>query len=523
MELVLSIDCGTQSLRTILFDKKGEIRASAKVSFVPYYSRKPGYAEQDPSVYYDALCKACAMLKRNYQDLFDRIAGVVVTTQRDTIIIVDENGNPLRPAILWIDQRTASFKLRDYFSITEISAYRLVGMDKISEQVMQKSKAYWIKEHEPELWKKTHKFLLLSGYLNYSLTGEMKDSIGNMIGHLPFSAKTFGYPTNLKNIAYRQFGVEERMLAKLIPVGEILGHITKKCSQDMGLSEGIKVIAGASDKGAETLATGCLDETTASLSFGTTATVQITTDKYIEPLKFIPPYPAAIKGKYNPEYEVFRGYWLISWFKKEFAHHEILEAEKRNISPEEVLNESLREIPCGSEGLMLQPYWTPGIKMKDARGSIIGFSDVHTRVHIYRAIIEGINYGLLEGIEKIEHCTKKKITKAFVSGGGSQSKEICQITADILGIPVCRIQTHEASGLGAAIIGYVGIGCYASIQEAVSNMVRYADRFEPDKINAALYKRLYNEGYKKIFAALNPVYSQINKILNGGTNDEQTI
>ncbi len=393
-------------------------------------------------------------------------------------------------------------------------------MDRISEQVMQKSKAYWIKQHEPEIWKKTYKFLLLSGYLNYILTGEMKDSIGNMIGHLPFNAKTFGYPTNLKNITYRQFGVEARMLPKLVPVGEILGNITPKCRQDTGLSEGIKVIAGASDKGAETLATGCLDETTASLSFGTTATVQITTDKYIEPLKFIPPYPAAIKGKYNPEYEVFRGYWLISWFKREFAHHEILEAEKRGISPEEVLNETLREIPCGSEGLVLQPYWTPGIKMKDARGSIIGFSDVHTRVHIYRAIIEGINYGLLEGIEKIEHCTKTKITKAFVSGGGSQSKEICQITADILGIPVCRIQTHEASGLGAAIIGYTGIGCYDSIEEAALNMVRYADRFEPNQQNAALYKRLYNEGYKKIFAALNPVYSQINKILNGGINDE---
>ncbi|MEG0692024.1 MAG: FGGY family carbohydrate kinase, partial [Oscillospiraceae bacterium] len=207
MELILSIDCGTQSVRTILFDPKGDMLASAKVSFTPYYSEKPGYAEQDVTVYYEAICKACAMLKRNYQDLFLQIAGVVVTSQRDTSVIIDKSGTPIRPAILWLDQRTASCKLKDHFSLAEISAYRLVGMDKISEQVMQKSKAYWIQEHEPQNWKKTYKLLLLSGYLNYSLTGQMKDSIGNMIGHLPFSAKTFSYPTNSKNISYRQFGV----------------------------------------------------------------------------------------------------------------------------------------------------------------------------------------------------------------------------------------------------------------------------------------------------------------------------
>lgn len=520
MELILSIDCGTQSLRTIIFDKKGKMLAFSKESFVPYFSHKSGYAEQEVSVYYNTLCKACLRLKRNYSELFNQIAGVVVTTQRDTSIVIDKNGKPLRPAILWLDQRMASCKLKQNFSKPEISAYRLVGMDKISEQVMQKSKAYWIKEHEPQIWKTTYKFLLLSGYFNYRLTGVFKDSVGNMIGHIPFNAKSFGYPTNHKNISYRQFGVEFDKLAELIDVGEILGYVTKQCSEDTGIAQGVKVIAGASDKGTETLSTGCLDESTASLSFGTTATVQITTDKYIEPLKFIPPYPSAIKGKYNPEYEVYRGYWLISWFKKEFAHHEVIEAEKRNIAPEEILNENLRKIPCGSEGLMLQPYWTPGIKMKDARGSIIGFSDVHTREHIYRAIIEGINYGLLEGIEKIEHCTKTKITKAFVSGGGSQSKEICQITADVLGMPVCRIQTHETSGLGAAIIGYTAIGTYKTIEEAVKQMVVYSDRFEPNKKNAELYKQLYNDAYKKIFAALNPVYSQINKIISGGNNNE---
>ncbi len=524
MKLILSIDCGTQSLRTLIFNKAGTLLAVEKVYFQPYFSKNNNEAEQDPLVYYNALCEASKGLKKKHPQLFDQIAGVVVTTQRDTSIIIDKDLNPIRPAILWLDQRSASCTLKDNFRSTEISAYKLVGMDAISELVMKKSKAYWIKEHEPENWRKTYKFILLSCYLNMMLTGEVKDSIANNIGHVPFNARTLKYPSKPSSITYRQFGLEQDKLAELVEVGEILGAVTNKASADTGLPIGTPVIAGASDKGCETLGVGCLNETTGSISFGTTATIQTTTDKYIEPLTFIPPYPAAIKGKYNPEYEVFRGYWLISWFKKEFAHHEVELAKQTGIAPEVILNERLREIPAGSDGLMLQPYWTPGIKMKDARGSIIGFSDVHTRTHIYRAIIEGINYGLLEGLEKIEKCTKTKVKKIFVSGGGSQSSEICQITANMLGRPISRTQTHETSGLGAAMIGYVALGEFETINDAVSKMVKYSDTFLPEAEEKDLYAQLYSKVYKNIYNALNPIYSSLNKILKkGGTQNEQTL
>lgn len=162
---------------------------------------------------------------------------------------------------------------------------------------------------------------------------------------------------------------------------------------------------------------------------------------------------------------------------------------------------------------MLQPYWTPELMLKDARGAIIGFNDSHTRLHIYRAIIEGINFALMDGMERIEHKTKTPISRVIVAGGGSQSNEICQITADMFGKPVCRVQTHETSGLGAAILGFMGIGEYPSLQDAVANMVRHKDTFLPDMQKSNVYHQLYKEVYKNMYPALKNLYKASNEIL----------
>jgi sugar (pentulose or hexulose) kinase len=517
MSLILSIDCGTQSLRALIFDSKGNLLAKEKVEYdAPYYSSHLGWAEKDPEDYYQALCKATNDLVTHHPDLCGDIAGIVITAQRDTSVLVDKDGKPLRDAILWLDQREASCHLSDHFNPVEIAAYKAVGMSEASFQVMRKSKAYWVRENEPEIWKKTHKFLLLSGYLHFKLTGEFTDSISNCVGHIPFKVKKFGYPSRASDISYRQFGVEREKLAKLIPAGDTVGVLTDTAAREMGIAPKTPVIAGASDKSCETLACGCTSEDCACLSLGTTATVQITTKKYIEPIRFIPPYPAAIKDYYNPEYEVFRGYWLISWFKKEFAEHEVHLAAELGVSTETVLDEYLSTIAPGSDGLILQPYWTAGLKMKDAKGCMIGFSDVHTRAHIYKAIIEGVNYGLMEGIERIEGCTGVPIKNIYVSGGGAQSSSICQVMADMMGRPVYRAQTYETSGLGAAIIGYTALGVHASFEEAVKKMIRYSKSFEPNVEQSRFYGQIYQSVYKKIFKTLKPLYASINTILGSG-------
>ena len=507
---VLAIDCGTQSIRALIFDKDGTLIGNRKREFEPYFSNYPGFAEQNPEVYWDNLCIVCKELKVDCEDIWDKIEGVVVTTLRDTCINLDKEGNVLRPAILWLDQRSAD-KVKK-FSTAQNLAFKSIGMKDAIKISQKKGKAYWIKQHEPEIWEKTDKYILISAYLHFKLTGKVVDSIANQIAHIPFDYKNKCWPKN--NISYRWtlFGIEREKLPEIVNPGETIGLITKEAAELTGIREGTTLIAGASDKGCETLGNGCLSEEYGSISFGTTATVQVASKKYFEPIRFMPAYPSAMEGHYNPEVEIFRGYWMISWFKKEFSMREMKEALERGIPPEVILNERLDEIPPGSQGLILQPYWSPGLKMPDAKGAIIGFGDVHTRAHIYRAIIEGINYGLLEGIEKIERKSGKKIKEIAVCGGGSQSDTICQITADMLNRKIYKGQTYEISGLGASIIGYVALGVYSSYEEAIKHMFKRTKEFTPNTHNVEIYSSLYKKVYKKIYPSLKNLYKDIKDI-----------
>lgn len=507
---ILTLDCGTQSVRAILFDDAGNIIGKEKVEFEPYFSNEPGWAEQDVDVFWNNCCLACQTLKNQQPKDWKKIIGVCVTTQRDTSVIVDREGKPLRPAILWLDQRMAKCEkpLAAYHNIL----FKTVGMEKAVEITRRKGKTNWIIENEPELWEKTHKYLLLSGYFIFKLTGQFVDSIASQIGHIPFDYKKQRWPKSKLSYQWQMFGIEKAKLYDLVKPGEIISGITAEAARATGIQEGTPVVAAGSDKGCETLGVGCMDLSCASMSFGTTATVQTTSKQYMEPLQFMPPYPASLPGYYNPEVEIFRGYWMISWFKKEFGAREMLEAVERGVSPETVLNEKLNDIPPGSQGLILQPFWGPGLKMPEAKGSLIGFGDVHTRAHIYRAIIEGINYALIEGLKNIEKKSKVRVEKIAVSGGGSQSDAICQITADMFNRTVVRGQTYETSGLGAAINGFVGLQVFENYEEAVCNMVHYTSVFEPDPQNAKLYSKLYHHVYCKIYPRLEDLYKEIKEI-----------
>jgi sugar (pentulose or hexulose) kinase len=203
---------------------------------------------------------------------------------------------------------------------------------------------------------------------------------------------------------------------------------------------------------------------------------------------------------------------MITWFKEQMAYEEVVEAQKNNMEPEAYLNRLLKQVPPGSMGLLLQPFWGPGLKNPAAKGAIIGFGDVHTRAHIYRAVIEGLGFALLDGLHKIERCVGKKAEAAAVSGGASQSDEICQISADIFNIPMIRGNTFETAGLGAAIITAAGIGLYDSIPSAISRMVTYQQTFTPDPRHVDLYNKIFHRVYKRLYKSLYPLYREIREI-----------
>lgn len=505
--IVLALDFGTQSVRALLIDKNGNILAIEKEPYQePYFSLEPGYAEQYPDYYWKKACLTTNRIKENYPHLYDDIICMSITCFRDTAVILDENKEVIRPSILWLDQRMAECKKP--LPILNRLIFYVVGMSDTVKMNRRRTMANWIKENEPENWAKTKHYIAISTFFNYKLTGKLVDSISNQIGHYPidFKKRRWYKDNHLKGII---FGVPRKMLCDLVKQGDPVGKISHEASLETGLKEGLLVFAAGSDKGCETIGTGCLTPDKASISYGTASSIEVPNPRYIEPETFLPSYPAVCPNLYNMEVQIYRGYWMITWFKKEFAQSESVEAEIQKMAVEEYLNKKMLQIPPGSQGLVLQPYWGPGLKRPEAKGSIIGFSDFHTKTHVYKAIIEGIAYGLREGLEGIQRRQHRRVKNIMVSGGGSQSDAICQITADIFGIPVSRIQTFETAGLGAAMVGFVSMGVFSSYDEASESMTHISKTFYPDEENHTKYDFLFKKVYLKMYGKLKRIYRNI--------------
>lgn len=510
--IVLTFDVGTQSSRALLINNRGRILGKGQRKHEPaYVSRQPDWAEQEALFYYEHICGAARELKEavKEKEVWERIEAVSITTIRDTVVCVDEKGRPLRPAIVWLDKRKAEGGPR--LSQVTRMMFKAVGMEETAKLQFQKSHCNWIMQKEPQIWEKTHKYLLLSGYLTYQLTGNMADAAAALVGRLPIDSQSRSWQK--KGALTRPvFDVESQKLCEVRESGEVLGYITAQAAEDTGLKEGLPVLASGSDKACEILGLGCTSKEKAAIGLGTTATITFNTERYLEPERFIPPYPSVIPGWFNPEIEIYRGYWLISWFKKEFAEKEVEQAKQLGVSAEELLNRRLKEIPAGCDGLLFQPYFTPNVTMPVAKGSIIGFSDQHTRIHLYRAIIEGINFALMDGMRLLEKRSGHVFEEIRLGGGGSQSDEICQITADMFGIPVKRTDTYEATGMGSAMAAFVGLGEFRDYEEAQKAMVHLKDVFEPDMDQHRIYEELYREVFQNIYGKLAPLYEKLNEI-----------
>jgi sugar (pentulose or hexulose) kinase len=512
--LILTFDMGTQSARALLINPKGTILHKAQKPYEqPYYSKQPGWAEQRPDFYWESLCETSQSLKEKAGPLWNNISAVTCSTIRDTCLCLDKQCNPLRDAILWLDDRKTG-ELPPLPGFTR-AFLNIIGMRDGVELQRRVSACNWIAANERDIWDRTDKFVFISAWLIYKLCGNLVDSNASIIGHIPFDSKTrtWMHSGDIRRSIWKDVGPDR--LCALAEPGSILGTITPRCAEETGIIPGLPLIATGSDKGCETLGLSCLSEDKAALSFGTTATVQFSTKKYLEPLPFMPPYPAVVKDWYNPEIEIFRGYWLLSWFKREFAAKETAEAARMGISAEQLLNERLKDIKPGCDGLVLQPYFTPGIDMPHAKGAAIGFSDVHTRIHLYRAIIEGINFALMEGLRNMEKRGGLKIRELYVAGGGSRSEEICGITASMFGLPVYRIQTYEATGIGSSLAAFTAQGIFSSYEEGIREMIHIKDEFLPRREDHEIYEAVYEKIFTKIFDKLSPLYGEMNGIARG--------
>lgn len=504
---VLSIDYGTQSVRVSIIDNSGKFLAFEQEKYIkPYFSIKPGYAEQEPDFYYECMCKAARRLTSAHPDLVNKCESISSTCFRDTAAYLDENYKSIRPSIIWLDQRQADLKkkLPWIYSL----AFWIVGMSDTVKLNRKRTPAIWLQENEPENWKKVKHYVPINSYFNYRMLGILGDGVSNMIGHFPINFK--------KGVWYSKhalkgciFQIDPKLMPKIYKTGEIIGTITEKCHEETGFPLGLRYVATGNDKSCEAFGCGQIDNKSAHISYGTSSSIATISKKYYEPEKFLPAYVTGFGKFYSSECQVYRGYWMLTWFVTQFAQAESIEADIERVAPEEILNQKIMEIKPGSDGLILQPYWGPGLGRPLAKGAIIGFYDVHTKYHLYRAIIEGIGYELKDGLNGILKRSHNKIDYLTVSGGGSKSDAICQITSDLFNLPVFKSETSENSTLGCAMSQFMSLGEFKSLEEAKSKMVRYTKVFTPNKNAAKDYEELFQKVYVNIYPSLKKPYKNL--------------
>ena len=334
--LILTYDVGTQSARAILVDKQGSIVDKVQMKYEePYIRPEPGWAEQKTDFYFAHMCAASRVLMERNKDKVGDIIAVAVTVIRDTLVFLDENNRPTRDIIHWLDARKCEFD--DPFPWWKKVAFKLIGMDKGTKIGYRTSKVNWVRLNQPEIWNKTKKIVCLPAYLNFKMTGRLADSPANTIAHIPmdYKKKTWMKENDLTRCLY---DVPQEKLYELVPSGDVIGYITKEAAELSGAPEGLPLIATGADKACETLGLSVASPEKASISFGTSSTIEMYSENYFEPQQFLPAYPSVINKAWNPEIQVFRGFWMLSWFIKEFADKDKAEAQEMGISPEELLN-----------------------------------------------------------------------------------------------------------------------------------------------------------------------------------------
>jgi sugar (pentulose or hexulose) kinase len=506
------IDGGTQNIKAFIFDENGNEIHGKSSPVAPYFAVQPDFAEQDAEAYLRIVQDVTRSVVQNSEISPDTLAGVAITTHRSTIVPVDENGKPIRSAITWLDERkTEGLKLPGGPVMS--LAFKAARMEERLREYQRRSKFNWLKRHEPENYARTFKFLTVSSYILHSLTGEFKDCSSMIVGLFPIDLK--GLQWHPWKIIYEIFGVERDRLPVLVSPVEIAGRVCEEGARLFGVPPGLPVIIGAGDKQSELLGAGVTASGIAEISYGTAAVIELLSSKYVtHPRMDFFTWGAAIPGHWALEGFVGRGYWMVSWFKNEFGKSEEDEALRLGLPPEDVLDKQLTDVPAGSMGLLVQPYWHPRENDPLSKGAMIGFSGQHTRKHVYRAIIEGIAYELRRLGELMVKRSGSAMTELRVGGGGSQSDEIMQITADVFGLPAMRMHTSNLAALGVAIDAAVALGVHKSFPDAVERMVGVKKAFQPVDENAGIYDRLFREVYVRMYPALSPLHQRIAEITN---------
>jgi sugar (pentulose or hexulose) kinase len=490
-EYVIGIDSSTTACKAIVWDKHGHLIAEGRAP-IPLFTPHSSWQEQSAQDWWNATLiavqQACAGIDHS------RLGAICITHQRETFVPVDKEGIPLRNGIVWMDERCRNLLPSLEQVLDNTNFHRITG--KPLSVNLTIGKIAWLRQYEPEIFNLTARYLDVHAYLVHQLTGEYSTGWG--------CADPTGLFDMLKNdwafSLAKRIGIRSEQLPAAFAPGSILGYITASAGKACGLPEGIPVVAGIGDGQMSGLGVNISQPGDAYLTLGTSVVAGAYSERFVTHPSFRTMY-GGIPKTYLLETALLGGGYTINWFHENFAR-----------SGTDYEQEAAK-LPPGSLGLVLVPYWNSVLGPywnAAASGIVVGWRGIHTGVHFYRSILEGIAYEQRLTTAGVENATGQQINRYIVVGGGAQSRLWCQIIADVTGKQVFRANTTEAAALGAGMLAAYAIGWFASVRETAQAMSMISpEPFNPDPERHKFYTQIFENVYIHLFPALQPMLNRL--------------
>lgn len=484
MSILLGIDAGTTSIKAGLFSPDGICLGMARREYrldTPAADR----AELDPEIYWQSCIDAVREVLQQRGSPSGQVIALAVSSQGETIIALDREGQSIHPAIVWVDNRAV--EQADLLKLKfQQDVYAYTGIPEIVA-TWPACKLLWLQNHEPDVFSRAGKFLLVQDYLIHRLTGRF-------VTDGSISCTTMYY--NIRANAWwgevlAAIGVRPDQLPEIVSPGSKVGTLSEKAAQTLGLSTSTIVVAGGMDQAVGAIGAGNYKPGTISETTGAALAIQVSiTNPDLDARKLVPVYLHSVPGMYLFVPVCPTAGMAFKWLRDNFAETEMIQAETGNKDIYELLTGLAAQIPPGSDGLVMLPHLMGAFSPEPnlaARGSFTGFTLSHTRAHFVRACLEGVAFLLKQNLEKIR-LTGIKITQIRSTGGGARSRLWNQIKADVCNLPVITMENEETGLLGDAILAGVAGGVFTSIQAGCDSMLKLKETYQPGEMVQAYLK-----------------------------------
>ena len=496
---LLAHDIGTSGNKATLFAVEGKLIKSTTAGYDVQYG-EGGIAEQDPKDWWDAVCTCTKEIMEGIAP--EDILAISFSAQMQCCLVVDKEGTPLRPAMIWADTRAKEQAKLLEERLKGIDTYELLGHPISPSYSIEK--LMWIKENEPEVYEKTHQMLQVKDYIIYRMTGAFVTDHSDASGTNAYDLANQCWSKEILKAAE----ISEEKLPKIYASSDVIGNLTEKSAKELGLTTETKVVCGGGDGACSALGAGCVEAGEMFMCFGTSAWIAGTTDeKVLDDAKECMCFAHVIPGKYVPCGTMQSAGSAYAYIRNTFCQEEIAKAKELGVSSWELINQMAEQSPAGAEGLIFLPYlagersprWNP-----DASGSFLGIRMYHKKEDYIRAVLEGIAMNM-ELILKA-HRKNIPVSKMILTGGGAKGEIVAKILADVLETEMKRPDyMEESTSIAAAVIAGVGCGVYEDFH-AINKFISFGEPIIPEESVRDIYhkrKAVFDAAYD----ALKPLYS----------------